>query len=207
MAKLSQDLSNYFFGDNTPSEVCLDDLLQLAGERVFGFLFVLLSLPSALPIPAPGYSTPFGVAILLLGVQLLTGAHQPWLPERWRKKLFTAQRVQKILKLGLPWLQRIEQLSSPRWSIICEHQVGIFVIGIMISLMAISMIIPIPGTNTLPAMGIFVTGFGLLEKDGIISLIGLVLCLCGLIVSTSIIAAVIWGGISIIDIIKKWLRG
>jgi hypothetical protein len=29
--------------------------------------------------------------------------------------------------------------------------------------MAISMMIPIPGTNTLPAMGVFVTSFGLSE--------------------------------------------
>jgi hypothetical protein len=45
--------------------------------------------------------------------------------------------------------------------------------------MALSMMIPIPGTNTLPAMGIFVTGFGLLDDDGAISLAGLVLCLMG----------------------------
>jgi hypothetical protein len=47
-------------------------------------------------------------------------------------------------------------------------------LGIAIALMGISMMIPIPGTNTLPAMGIFVTGFGLMEDDGAISLGGLV---------------------------------
>ena len=41
------------------------------------------------------------------------------------------------------------------------------------------MMIPIPGTNTLPAMGIFVTGFGLLDDDGAISIGGLVLCVLG----------------------------
>ena len=41
------------------------------------------------------------------------------------------------------------------------------------------MMIPIPLTNTLPAMGIFVTGFGLLDDDGAISLGGLVLCVMG----------------------------
>lgn len=45
--------------------------------------------------------------------------------------------------------------------------------------MAISMMIPIPLTNTLPAMGILVTGFGLLDDDGAISLAGLVLCVMG----------------------------
>jgi hypothetical protein len=34
------------------------------------------------------------------------------------------------------------------------------------------MMIPIPGTNNLPVMGIFVTAFGLSEDDGAISLEG-----------------------------------
>ncbi len=71
--------------------------------------------------------------------------------------------------------------------------------------MAISMMIPIPGTNTLPAMGIFVTSFGLLEDDGAISLGGLVLCVMGAILTTSILLALIWGGSSLLDIIKTWL--
>ena len=72
--------------------------------------------------------------------------------------------------------------------------------------MAISMMIPIPGTNTLPAIGIFVTGFGLLEDDGAISLAGLVLCLFGATVSISILVAVTWGGASLLDLLKDWLK-
>jgi hypothetical protein len=71
--------------------------------------------------------------------------------------------------------------------------------------MGISMMIPIPGTNTLPAMGIFVTGFGLMEDDGAISLAGLVLCLMGGILSTSILLAVFWGSSSLLDLLKEWL--
>ena len=71
--------------------------------------------------------------------------------------------------------------------------------------MSISMMIPIPGTNTLPAIGIFVTGFGLVEDDGAISLAGLVLCLLGATLSISILVAVIWGGSSLLDVIKEQL--
>jgi hypothetical protein len=53
--------------------------------------------------------------------------------------------------------------------------------------MALSMMIPIPGINTLPAMGIFVTGFGLLDDDGAISLAGIVLCLMGATLTCSIL--------------------
>jgi hypothetical protein len=68
------------------------------------------------------------------------------------------------------------------------------------------MMIPIPGTNTLPAIGIFVTGFGLIEDDGAISLGGLVICLLGGILSISILLAVWFGGASLVDWLKDVLR-
>ncbi len=53
--------------------------------------------------------------------------------------------------------------------------------------MAISMMIPIPGTNTLPAIGIFVIAFGLLEDDGLICLFGLFICSMAAVLTTSIL--------------------
>ena len=62
MTKLSIELEQYFSQKKLSDDIRLVDLLELAGKRVFGFLFVILSLPSALPVPAPGYSIPFGKA-------------------------------------------------------------------------------------------------------------------------------------------------
>jgi hypothetical protein len=205
MAKLSTEFHRFFFEEERSPQVTLADILLLAEERIFGFLFVVLSLPSALPVPAPGYSTPFGFLIFLLAVQLIIGSRIPWLPKRLVSHPLELTTVQGILKAGLPWLKRIETLTRPRLTPICVSLPGRVVIGIAIALMGISMMIPIPGTNTLPAMGIFVTGFGLMEDDGAISLAGLVLCLMGGILSTSILLAVFWGSSSLLDLLKEWL--
>jgi hypothetical protein len=77
--------------------------------------------------------------------------------------------------------------------------------GMAIALMAISMMIPIPGTNTLPAMGIFVTGFGLLDDDGAISLAGIALCAMGGTLTLSILYALAVGGTSLYDWLKTGL--
>jgi hypothetical protein len=206
MARLSVELQRYFFEEERPQKVTLTEVLQLAGERIFGFLFVILALPSALPVPAPGYSTPFGLVLFLLAVQLIAGAKLPWLPQRISSQPIEIKQVQGVVKAGIPWLRRIELLSRPRLSYICTSLPGRVTIGIAIALMGISMMIPIPGTNTLPAMGIFVTGFGLMEDDGAISLGGLVLCLMGGILSASILIALFVGGTSLLDLIKGWLR-
>ncbi|MEA5564735.1 exopolysaccharide biosynthesis protein [Anabaena sp. UHCC 0399] len=205
MAKLSHELQRYFFEETRPQNVNLADILLLAGERIFGFLLVILSLPSALPIPAPGYSVPFGILIFILAIQMIIGAKVPWLPPKMMNHPIKLETVQGFLKAGIPWLRRIEAIARPRLSYICTTLAGRVTLGIAIALMAISMMIPIPGTNTLPAMGVFVTGFGLLEDDGAISLGGLVLCVMGLILTTSILMALAWGGSSLLDIIKTWL--
>ncbi|MBD0337609.1 MAG: exopolysaccharide biosynthesis protein [Cyanobacteria bacterium Co-bin13] len=187
MARLSLELQRYFFEDSSGPKVTLQDILALAGERTFGFLFVLLSLPSALPIPAPGYSVPFGIVMFVLAVQLIAGRQRLWLPEKWQGRAFELAQVQGVMKAGLPWLKRLEALSRPRLSYICTSLPGRVVIGTAIALMSISMMIPVPGTNTLPAIGIFITGFGLLDDDGFISLIGLVVCVLGGILSSLIL--------------------
>ncbi|MBW4464852.1 MAG: exopolysaccharide biosynthesis protein [Pegethrix bostrychoides GSE-TBD4-15B] len=229
MATLSSELETFFFNndrwlqsetsglteppanlpqDQVPKDlvkVTLGDILDLAGERAFGFLFVLLSFPSALPIPAPGYSVPFGFAMLLLAGQLLVGQNELWFPKSWRNQGFEVNKVRQVLKMGLPWLRRIESISRPRLTQVCTSLPGRTVIGLVIALMSISMMIPIPGTNTLPAMGIFVTGFGLLDDDGAISLGGLALCVCGFILTSSILLAIAFGSSSLLDIIKDAL--
>lgn len=206
MAKLSTELQRFFLEEERPSQVTLSDILTIAGERIFGFLFVILSLPSALPVPAPGYSTPFGVLLFLLAMQLVCGRKRPWLPNKMLNFPMKLETVQGILKAGLPWLKRIEAITRPRLTYICTTLPGRVFIGCSIALMATSMMIPIPGTNTLPAMGIFVTGFGLIEDDGAISLGGLVLCVMGLILTSSILFALWFGGTSLLDIIKDSLR-
>ncbi len=62
--------------------------------------------------------------------------------------------------------------------------------------MAISMMIPIPLTNTAPAAGVFVTSFGLQEDDGFITLAGLIICLIAGLMSTTIIIIAV-GAISL----------
>lgn len=224
MAKLSVELRRYFLDGATETvedgaianpptpegDVTLDEMLNLAGERTFGFLFVLLSLPSALPIPAPGYSIPFGIVMALLAVQLITGAEQPWLPKNWGKKGFERKKVCGFMEAGVPWLERIEAVSRPRLLAVCTNPLGRLFIGLAILLMSISMMIPIPLTNTLPAIGIFVTGFGLVNDDGAISLAGMTICAVSAAATSTILYLFFTlgreGMTQAVDAAKEWIK-
>ena len=205
MAKLSVELNRYFFEESRSEKVKLSEILTLAGDSIFGFLFVILALPSALPVPAPGYSIPFGVGMFVLAFQLILGRDFPWLPAKILNGSMSIEKVQSFLGKGLPILRFFEALTKPRLSYICNSSVGRILVGLAIAFMAVLMMIPIPGTNTVPAIGIFVTGLGLVEDDGLISLLGLFICAVGATISISILVGVIWGGSSLIDILKEKL--
>ena len=205
MAKLSKELNRFFFEEERGDTVTLENVLDLAGERIFGFLFVILSLPSALPLPAPVISIPFGFVMIILAAQLIIGRKEPWLPAKFVNRPIKVKTAQKFVKGGIPWLQKIEAVTRPRLPFVCTTFPGKIIIGIAITLMSVCMMIPIPGTNTLPAIGIFVTGFGLLEDDGAISLAGLTICATAAILVGSVFAVAIWGGTSLIDQLKTLL--
>lgn len=202
MAKLSKELNRFFFEEERDSTVTLENVLDLAGERIFGFLFVILSLPSALPLPAPIISIPFGIVMIFLAAQLIIGREEPWLPEKFAKRQIKLETAQKFVKAGIPWLQKIEAVSRPRLAFVCTTVPGKVIIGIAIALMSICMMIPIPTTNTLPAIGIFVTGFGLLEDDGAISLGGLTIC----VIAAVYVGLLIWGGKALIEQIINQIK-
>jgi hypothetical protein len=178
MARLSVELQRFFLGAECveAQKITPNGILEVVGERAFGFLFVVLSVPAALPIPTRVYAAFFGIVILLLAIQLIAGAEQPWLPKKIRTQGLNREAVQSVIRKGLPWLQRVETIARPRLTPVCTSRIGRSVIGWAIALAAISIALPISLPNALPAAGIFVTGFGLLDDDGVISLGGLMIC-------------------------------
>ncbi|MDY6785027.1 MAG: exopolysaccharide biosynthesis protein [Cyanobacteriota bacterium] len=215
MAKLSTELHRYFFEEELPlanleedrsSDIKLGDILALAGERTFGFIFVIVALPSAVPLPAVGYSIPFGLVLFTLAIQLIIGRKQPWLPQRVVNHPIKRKMAQKFVKAALPGLGKLEALTQPRMTFVCTSIPGRIVLGCAIALMATFMMIPIPGTNTFPALAIFIMGFGLVEDDGAISLGGLFVGAFVTVVMVSVVLAAIWGGSSLLDALKAWIK-
>ena len=150
----------------------LSELMDNLGSKGFGLLLVFLSLPSALPIPAPGYSSPFGIAIALIALQLLLGRTSLKLPKSLEKIEFKSGITQKILISAIHFLDKIETFIKPRWPQMQNKTVEIL-IALTLILMATLMILPIPMTNTLPAMIIFLMAVSLSENDGLLTLLSL----------------------------------
>ncbi|MDP0501966.1 MAG: exopolysaccharide biosynthesis protein [Verrucomicrobiota bacterium JB022] len=206
---LSEDFRKLLAGSEN-QELKLGMLVDRVGEKGFGMLLVLLALPSALPIPAPGYSTPFGIMLALLAVQMIGGRHVPIFPERFRKMKINRKLADNMLKFAASFFQRIEFMIKPRMKWI-GGKVGKSLMGWLVLIMACLMILPIPYTNTFPAMVIFLLGIGLMEEDGLFSLFACVigffaLCLYGFIIYVVIAYGphVVTQGV---EAAKEWIKG
>lgn len=110
------------------------------------------------------------------------------MPAKWRSKTFHPEQFSRKLVNGmLRLIQFVERFTKPRLVSLARSQATRVVLGILIIALACSMLLPIPGTNTAPAFGIFLIGFALLEDEGVMLLIGIAASLLAMAFSLAII--------------------
>jgi hypothetical protein len=158
-------------GDGPPPErgagVSVGELVDKAAEAGFGFLVGILSL---IAIPFVGLSTPFGLAIALLGAQLMLGRSQPWLQKRARRRQLSIAMLDRVLALLEKHARWFATATHRRWEpLIVPRLVGV---AIVVLALALALPIPIPGTNLIFLIPLFVYSLGVLERDGVWIAIG-----------------------------------
>jgi hypothetical protein len=162
---LAEELNKLLARGNSSDSITLGEVFERIGDRGFGLLLLVLSLPSALPVPAPGYSTPFGVLLSVLALQMMAGRRTPWLPKRAAGIRLRGGFVEAMLAFLGKFFGKVEFLIKPRLRWVGSRG-GLFLLGTLVLVMAGLMILPIPLTNTAPAFVIFLIGVGLSEDDG-----------------------------------------
>ncbi|ACG76593.1 conserved hypothetical protein [Phenylobacterium zucineum HLK1] len=155
----------------TPSErISLNELSARFGGRALGALLLVFGILCLLPLP-PGATTIFGLPLLLLAPQLLVGLRAPWLPQTLRHRAVEMDQVRPNLPRVIRWLRRIESVSRPRLTFLFGP-VGQRLIGLVCTVLAVVLILPIPLGNLLPAASVSVLALALIQRDGILALIG-----------------------------------
>ena len=124
-------------------------------DQSLGVFIILLSFPSALPVPAAGYSTPFGILLLWIGWLFLRGGQQIQLPNKWLNKPFKINA--KIVRGGIKLITFLEKFIHPNRAPKLYRLINRRLVGINLMLLALIMALPIPLTNTFPADGIILS--------------------------------------------------
>ena len=172
---------------NTADRISIGDLKLALHERGFAILLVIFALPIAVPFPyIQGFTTILALPLIFFASQMFLGFDSPWLPQWLANKTLSRQLIALIVTRAAPYLKRVEKLLKPRL-IWLASGLGPRLIGFFSLLFSIAILIPLPFTNLLPAIGILIMSLGLLSRDGVTVLLGLLIGLVGFIISLAVL--------------------
>lgn len=146
-------------------------------EHVEGEALLILCLVSILPfmqpIPIPGLSSILGLIVLLQGFGLMIWS-KPLLTKRMKEVNITHEKFEFIYKAALKFSNVTSKISTFKHPM-ANSRISHFVCGLAIVLSSafLSLPLPIPFSNLIPALSIFLICVGLLEDDVILIMIGI----------------------------------
>lgn len=158
----------------TGETVTVRELLAMVGEQGLLLALMFLTLPFLLPISIPGVSTVFGMVAILISLGI-TFNRVPWLPDRLLDRPLDAVKLARAIENGADRFGRVDKISHPRLTRLTENAAMNRLAGLGLLLGSVLLIFPlglVPFSNTLPAWAILLLAAGLLQRDGVLILLG-----------------------------------
>ena len=174
-----------------PDRITVRELLHRVGKQGMLMTCMFLAMPFVVPVSIPGVSIGFGLLIGLLAIGLALN-RMPWLPGRLLNRAVRCDRLARVLDRGGRFFRRIERVARPRLipltagSVMNVVSCAVLLFGGLLMAMPLGLV---PLTNTLPALGVLFLSFGILERDGLLVLVGY-----GLTLATVVYFAALAGG-------------
>jgi len=184
--RLASDVLEGVVRDNRNDRISLFEIKTALHERGFGILMVFFALPLCVPALPPGLTAIPAIPLIVFSVQMIRGMDSPWMPKKFGTKTIKRETVAMVVEKAAPYLKKAEKVLRPRFSFASSPE-GEKVIGVFSLVFALSILIPLPFTNLIPAVGILFMSLGLLSKDGIFIILGMVIGTAGVTLTTLII--------------------
>ena len=177
--------------------VSIGEIMASLQGRAFALLLVLLGLPNSLPMPPP-IALISGFLVAFLAIQLMLGFRVPWLPQRVQRLTVGRAVLDATLKRARPYVVAMERLSRPRLSMF-DTAVSMRIVGLLLLLLSIAMIVAVPVIGQIPlGIAVCLIGLGLVERDGVIVIGGLLVGAVGVAISGSVVVAFILGLLNVV---------
>ncbi len=153
----------------------VERMLAELGPRGHAIVCFVFSLPFMQPIPLAGLSSALGVLIAFLGVFIFLD-RAAWLPRRLRMLEVNANTAETIAKVARTLLGKLEHIVRPRFQNVVGSSWAQGLAGavIVVSGLLLALPLPIPFSNTIPALPILLLSLGILEEDGLFMVLGFI---------------------------------
>lgn len=189
--------------DGAPEEgYTLREIFDRLDESAFGAGLFLLALPCCIPFL---YGVPQIVSLpmMALALQMALGHEQPWLPDALGNRKIDRKGLTAMAQGGRKWLGWIENFSKPRFATITGPR-SERLLGFVLCIFCASILVPLPMTNTVPGFAVALAAFGLINKDGILVVIG---CILGILWVSMLLVLALPVALAAIHFALMWLMG
>lgn len=174
--------------DETRDRIAISDLVVAMQVRAYGALLLIFALPNVLPAP-PGTSGLLGLPLLFIATQMMLG-RVPWFPKVIAARSMSRADFGKLIERVSPLIARAERLLQPRLMWLSDPVVerGLGAVALVLALI---LVLPVPFGNMLPAFTICIIALGVLERDGVWIIGGLLLAVVSVVVAYGVIYAML----------------
>ena len=151
----------------------LRQIMDRLDRSAFGALLIVLAMPVSIPFL---YGVPqiVSVPMIALAGQMVIGRKEPWLPAKLAERRLSKSGLTQIATGGRKWFGWVERLARPRLQFLASKPAE-RIIGVLLCVFCASILLPLPLTNTVPGIAVAIVGFGLLARDGLVIIPGLLL--------------------------------
>ena len=177
------------------TNVTVRHMLHLVGEQGLLIFCMILMLPFLLPVSVPGVSTIFSVVVILVGISVTT--NWLWLPERIMNRTIDAKSMQNSMRSGAKTFSRIDNFIRPRMLWMTHTGTMNRLNGLVLIFNGLLLIFPfglVPFSNTLPGIAILLLAAGIIQRDGVMVILGYVFTIITVIYFGALFLAAIAAG-------------
>lgn len=194
----TSNLLNRIYTKNTDDNIKIGILLKSIDTGGFALMILIFGLLLVIPTPPP-IPTIAGIIIMFFSFQMSIGLQEVWLPKFITEKSIQRKTLAIIVEKSSIYLYKLERFTRRRLTFI-NSIVAERIIGIIIFFLAAITLTPIIFANSVPGTAIILISFGLLNKDGLIVIIGFIVGLFSIFV---VWAMVIFGISAFFKVIEK----
>jgi hypothetical protein len=187
--------------NSSSDRIPIRDIVEAMESVGFGLAMMIFAFGVLIPMPPPIPGI-ISIPLVIFSLQMIAGYSAPKLPKRFSNLSIKRKLLAKLVEKSSPYIRKVERFLRPRLAFMISPKAE-RVVGVWTLIFSLFVFLPLPLSNFIPGLGVLIISFGLLSKDGLVVIFGIVVGLIGVAISM----AVIFLGIEAIYYLKNFFLG
>jgi hypothetical protein len=187
--------------NSSADRISINDIVDAMEGVGFGLTMMIFAFGVIIPMPPPIPGI-ISIPLVIFSLQMMAGYTSPKLPKRFSKISIKRKLLATLVQKSAPYIRIVERVLRQRLIFMTTMKAE-RVIGFFTFLFSGFVLLPMPLSNFLPGLGVLIISFGLLGKDGLLVLLGIIVGLVGMMVSL----LVVFLGFEFLYYLKDFLLG